>query len=159
MDLDFLQSHSLFGGFEDDELREIGTLLTEELFPAGADIVREGGPGERLFFISDGCVEVLKQPPGDAAAKPRRIALLESGDTFGEMEFIDVQPCAATVRAVTDTTVLELTSADLYHISKWNMKTYAKLVMNMAREISRRLRHMDALVAAAPSQPAADESA
>jgi len=71
---------------------------------------------------------------------------MHTGDTFGEMELIDIQPCAATVRAETDTTAVTFTNADLYHISKWNLKTYAMIIMNLAREISRRLRANNSLL-------------
>lgn len=65
---------------------------------------------------------------------------MQAGDTFGEMELIDIQPCAATVRADKKTSVVTFTNADLYTLSKWNLKTYAMIIMNLAREISRRLR-------------------
>ncbi|MFO7864625.1 MAG: hypothetical protein R6U85_11530, partial [Salinivirgaceae bacterium] len=57
------------------------------------------------------------------------------------------QPCAATVRALEPTDTLSLSNRDLYKVSKLDMKTYALLVMNLAREISRRLRHMDDMIA------------
>ena len=48
------------------------------------------------------------------------------------------------------TDTLSLSNRDLYKVSKLDMKTYALLVMNLAREISRRLRHMDELIAGPP---------
>ena len=69
------------------------------------------------------------------------------GDTFGEMELIDIQPCAATVRATEDSVVLTLSNTDFHKISKMDLKSFTLIVMNLAREISRRLRRMDALLA------------
>ena len=144
--LKFLQSHSLFGGLTDQETEKIRDLLQEEYFRAGTDIVKEGQPNDRLYFICEGKVEIMK-----ASDTPDReseaIAELGEGDAFGEMEFIDIQPCVATVRAKEDVSALTLANRSLYEIYKWNVKTYAILVMNMAREISRRLRKMDAAVA------------
>jgi CRP/FNR family cyclic AMP-dependent transcriptional regulator len=77
----------------------------------------------------------------------QRIATLEVGDTFGEMELLDVQPCIATVRTLEPTSVLTLSNMNLYRISKMNLKTYTMIILNLARAISRRLRRMDALVA------------
>jgi CRP/FNR family transcriptional regulator, cyclic AMP receptor protein len=78
-----------------------------------------------------------EEPEADDLVELNR---METGDTFGEMELIDIQPCAATVRAESDTTVVTFTNADLYQLSKWNLKTYSMIIMNLAREISRRLR-------------------
>jgi len=144
--LRFLQSHSLFGGLTDEETHKIRGMLQEEHFPAGTDICIEGRPNDRLYFICKGTVEILKTSDSpDRECEP--IAELGVGDAFGEMEFIDIQPCVATVRAKNDVSALTLANRHLYEIYKWNVKTYAILVMNMAREISRRLRKMDAAVA------------
>lgn len=147
VDTKFLQSHSLFGGLSDAELDIIVSHLHEEHFPAGANIVQEGQPGDRLYFIVEGSVSILKTVPAEKGETQEEIAILRTGDSFGEMEFIDVQSCVATARAGEDVTVLTLSNRALYTIYKENMKTYAILIMNMAREISRRLRKMDALVA------------
>jgi CRP-like cAMP-binding protein len=77
----------------------------------------------------------------------QRIATLKVGDTFGEMELIDVQPSIATVRTLEPTNILTLSNMDLYRISKMNLKAYTMIILNLARAISRRLRRMDALVA------------
>ena len=147
--LKFLQCHSLFGGLSDEEMKHIRPLLQEEHFEAGQDIVREGDPGERLYFICSGSVEILKAPAPSGTSETEKLATLGRGDTFGEMELIDVQNYAATVRADKPTTVLTLSHADLYKIYKWNVKTYTMIILNLAREISRRLRQMDDLLASA----------
>lgn len=146
MDLESLRKHSLFGGIALDALKRIQPLLKERDCPAGEFVVREGDHGGTLFFISGGSVEILKHVPG-SADDLRRLAVLGVGDTFGEMEVIDIQCCAASVRALEDTTLLTLTNSDMYRIYEDNVETFALILMNMAREISRRLRRMDELMA------------
>lgn len=147
----FLRSHALFGGLTEDEIKTIRTLLKEEHYVKGKLVVEEGGKGDRIYFIYEGSVEVLKKVAfsknSSSNTKLKRIAILGVGDTFGEMELIDIQPCIATIRALEDTSVLTLSNMDLYRISKTNLKTYTLIIMNLAREISRRLRRMDGLVA------------
>jgi CRP/FNR family transcriptional regulator, cyclic AMP receptor protein len=143
----FLHSHSLFGGLTDEELEEIRSCLKEERYSKGETILREGEPNSKLYFIVEGSVAILKNPrEEDPTEQPVLLSRMHTGDTFGEMELIDIQPCAATVRAETDTTAVTFTNADLYHISKWNLKTYAMIIMNLAREISRRLRANNSLL-------------
>jgi CRP-like cAMP-binding protein len=145
--LKLLKSHALFGGIADAELRKIRTLLHERSFAKGKNIICEGAPGTCLYFIAKGSVEVLKKTSSAKNAKSKRIAVLRKGDTFGEMELIDAQASVATVRAIQNTVTLTLSSKDLYQIAKWNLKAFTLILMNLAREISRRLRRMDALVA------------
>ena len=145
--LRLLKSHALFGGVADTDLRQIRSLLCEKRFSKGRKIICEGEPGARIYFIAKGSVEVLKKTSPARYAKLKRIAVLRKGDTFGEMELIDTQASVATVRALQDTVTLTLSSKDLYQIAKWNLKAFTLILMNLAREISRRLRRMDALVA------------
>ena len=144
----FLQSHALFGGVSDEEIRMVRAYLEEARFAKGTQICTEGEPNDRLFFICEGSVSIVKRASA-ADDDPETIARLGAGDAFGEMELIDIQPCVATVTAEEDVTALTLSNRALYRIYKANLKTYAMIVLNMAREISRRLRRMDAVVATA----------
>ncbi len=119
-------------------------------FDAGTCIINEGDVNDRIYFIESGAVEILKVVGNGATAGRRRLMALGPGDTFGEMELIDIQPCAATVRALERTETLSLSNRDLYKVSKVDMKTYALLVMNLAREISRRLRLANDMIAHMP---------
>ena len=148
----FLKSHCLFGGLSENEIEMIRPLLKEEHFGKSEIIVAEGGRGDRVYFIYEGSVEILKKVKLSQGMVVQRIAALEVGDTFGEMELLDVQPCIATVRSLEPTSVLTLSNMDLYRISKMNLKTYTMIILNLARAISRRLRRMDALVAGSLSE-------
>jgi len=145
--LNFLQSHSLFGGIPDSELEKIRELLLERHFPEGSDIIREGEAGGDLYLIWKGSVEVLKKDPEDPDALPVRLAILNEGESFGDMELIDIQPSVATVRTREETITLILTNGDLYSIERSNLQTFTMIIMNLARDISRRLRTMDAIAA------------
>lgn len=142
---EYLQTHALFGGLASDDLGAIIPLLKEEKFAAGDYVVREGEEGSRMYFIRHGSVEILKETNG--SADERRLAVLHDGETFGEMELIDVQNRSASVKAIEDLTVLSLGNDDLYEIFEDNQGAFIIILMNIAREISRRLRKMDALVA------------
>jgi CRP/FNR family cyclic AMP-dependent transcriptional regulator len=143
----FLKSHCLFGGLSEEEVNILRPFLKEELYSGDDEIVKEGDRGDRLYFIYEGSVEVIKSIETRRGPAAQRIATLGVGDTFGEMELLDVQPSIATIRALEPTAVLTLSNMDLYRISKINLKTYTMVILNLARAISRRLRRMDALVA------------
>ena len=143
----FLQSHALFGGVGDADMEAITPMLKEQEYEAGEFIIKEGERGDRLYFLCEGSVEILKDHPSSCGVATKRLAVLCAGDSFGEMEFIDVQCRSASVRALEKASVLTLSNQDLYKIYESNVETFVIIIMNMAREISRRLRKMDALVA------------
>ncbi len=147
MAIESLRKHSLFGGLSREALERIAPLLKEKKFAKGEFVVREGDSGGMLYFITDGRVEVLKAAGRGENVEQERLAVLKEGDTFGEMELIDIQCCAASIRAVTDVRLLTLSNMDMYKIYREDVEAFALIVMNMAREISRRLRRMDALLA------------
>jgi CRP/FNR family cyclic AMP-dependent transcriptional regulator len=144
----FLQSHALFGGLTDDQIALIRPLLREQSFEIGEYIVTEGQEGDRLFFLCAGSVSVLKAD-ADTGSALTHLATLRVGDTFGEMEILDIQPRCASVKALESVQVLILTCHDLYAIYKADIKAYSLIVLNLARELSRRLRKSDALIASA----------
>lgn len=143
LNFDRLKRYSFFGGITRESFETIRPLIHLEDYVAGDDVVKEGSLNDRVYFICSGSVEILKHIAGKDAHECRRITVMHTGDTFGEMELIDIQPCAATVRARENTRTLTLSNHDLYKVSKIDMKTYALLMMNLARELSRRLRTMD----------------
>ncbi|HWP67943.1 MAG TPA: cyclic nucleotide-binding domain-containing protein, partial [Rectinemataceae bacterium] len=73
------------------------------------------------------------------------IAELSEGETFGEMELIDVMPSIATITALEPLEVVTISNRALYEISKIEPKTFSLMIMNLARDLSRRLRRMDEL--------------
>lgn len=145
MDLTSLQSHSLFGGITADQIETIRPFFNESSFRTGEFIENEGERGSRIFFITRGSVEIIKKLKHENGY--RRLLALSEGDTFGEMELIDVQPCAASVRVLEDTTTLTLSHKGLYEIHKNSCEIFSILIMNLAREISRRLRKEDDMLA------------
>ena len=141
--LKFLQSHALFGGIEDEELIKFLTFMKQEEYPKGDKIVIEGDPGNCLFLIVEGSVEILKTVPGAGNDHGEQIATLGKGETFGEMSIIDLHTRSATVRALEDSIVLILSQKSLSRIWRNHPKIYTLILMNLAREISMRLRSID----------------
>jgi CRP/FNR family transcriptional regulator, cyclic AMP receptor protein len=63
------------------------------------------------------------------------------------MSIVDVQPRSATVRALAPGRLLRITAADLDALYRHDVKSYVLIVLNMARELSRRLRVADGILA------------
>ena len=148
VDLTSLHSHSLFGGITEEQISSIRHFFVAEEFSEGEFIEREGESGDRIYFIIEGQVEILKKIT--ESGNLSRIFMFSEGDVFGEMELLDVQPCAASVRALKPTKALTLSNKGLYQISKYDLKVFSLMIMNLARDISRRLRKADDIIALCP---------
>jgi len=127
-----LQKYSLFGGLLEDQINKIIPLMVEESYKPGETIITEGTPNDKILFIIKGRVSIIKGKT--------LIYDLAEGNTFGEMEVLDVMPCAATIKAVTGVTVMTVSNTSLREIYKHDIKAFSLLLMNLARDLSRRLR-------------------
>jgi CRP/FNR family cyclic AMP-dependent transcriptional regulator len=120
------------------------TLLAQEgivhnFFP-NTWIVREGEEGHSLFVIVEGDVQVVKH--GDT---PRSvvIATLHQGDVFGEMCVVDPVPRTASVLSLSPVKAIEIKAATLHHLYQKLPDQYAIILLNLARDMARRLRQID----------------
>ena len=97
-----------------------------------------------MFVVCQGELEIAKRGSHGA---PVRLAVLHPGDCVGEMSLIDIQPRSATVRALTRAVLFRINHRDIGRLYQSNPEVYLLLVMNIAREISRRLRRADQVLA------------
>lgn len=139
-----LRNIGLFGALTDEVLSHLAATLSVSTPDAGTVVFREGDPARELFVLVSGEMEVLKRSQTGVEA---RVALLGPGDWFGEMSVLDVQPRSAAVRALAPSRLLRITAADLDALYRYDVKSYAIIVLNLARELSRRLRVADGILA------------
>ncbi|MEO0795141.1 MAG: cyclic nucleotide-binding domain-containing protein [Verrucomicrobiota bacterium] len=144
---DLLRKHALFHKINEAALERFLQVLHKEEFEPGQIIIREGESGNRLYMISSGRVVIEKKVFNKEQITSERIAVLQKGETFGEMELVDSQPRSATVRALDETFCLSLSRDDLRYATEDDIMTFSQVVMNLAREISLRLRNTDVWLA------------
>ena len=128
------------------------TLLAREGivhdFAPGAWIVREGDEGHALFILVEGDVEVVKHADSPHAVT---LATLHQGNFFGEMCVVEPMPRAASVRALNSVRAIEIKAATLHHLFQKMPDQYAIVLLNLARDMARRLRSLDEAFAARAS--------
>jgi len=138
-ELDLLRKMPIFGGLSDRSLGSILCEATNICVPGGEYFFREGDPGGFLFVLRQGTVQVERVWNG------RCIVLRKLGpsDCFGEMALVDFQPRSASVRATADCIAIRLSLDTLRALYQSDVEQYAIIMMNMGREVSRRLRAAD----------------
>jgi CRP-like cAMP-binding protein len=138
-DIHELKKYSLFGGLLDDQIEKILPLMEQEEYEAGVEIIAEGSPNDKIYFILEGTVSVAKAG----------IALTEfgEGEEFGEMEVLEIMPSAATIKTLSAVKVKTISNKALREIYHLDSNIFSMMLMNLARDLSRRLRHMDEMAA------------
>ena len=140
--VELLQQMPIFGAVTADALEFLLAPAPQVQRPAGSFFFREGEPAESMFVLESGAVSVCKNWQGHALLLRR----LRDGDCFGEMALLDLFPRSASVRADSACRAIEITAANLYRLFERNAEQFALIQMNIAREMSRRLRVTDELL-------------
>lgn len=152
-----LQRMPIFGGLRQDTLAALLDVAATRTRLPGECFFREGDRAESMFVLESGAVEVLRRHDG----REHLLARLGAGDCFGEMALLDLLPRSASVRAIAPCSAIELSSASLFRLYETDLEQFALVQMNVARELSRRLREADdRLFRSAPvrAAPVADAS-
>jgi hypothetical protein len=126
--VNLLGSFSIFKNLSEDEIRDIVSFLRLDKFSEGTTILKKGEPGNKLFIIISGEVEVI----GDGSV---RIAALGKGEVFGEMSLLSGDPVAATVKVVRNAKVLYLNGEYFRKL----LNKFPSLQIYLARLLARRL--------------------
>lgn len=134
---DFLRSIPIFGGLEDPKLDSILSLLEPKDFAAGSVVVRQGETSRNMYVVASGEMVIRRADPSGFM---RKVVRLGRGEFFGETTLIEMHPSDASIAADRDARLLALTNKGLYALYQRDPSAYLILVMNIARELSRRLR-------------------
>ncbi|MCL2801833.1 MAG: cyclic nucleotide-binding domain-containing protein [Treponema sp.] len=138
-----LQKYALFGGLLEEQIENIMPLMNEESYNPEEYIISEGKANDKIFFLLEGHVAVTK--------KDVSLTHLGEGEAIGEMEVLDVMPAIASIKALSQVKAMSISNKSLREIYKLDIKTFSLIIMNLARELSRRLRKMDEKMADLPT--------
>ncbi|MFN3492646.1 MAG: cyclic nucleotide-binding domain-containing protein, partial [Anaerolineales bacterium] len=98
-----------FKGLDEDELQQMSSLTRIATYPPETILCREGAYEEVFYIVAEGNAEITKQINENEL---RLLRVAGKGDLIGEMALIQNAPRSATVRAITDLTVLEMNKQD-----------------------------------------------
>ena len=119
-----------------DEIRTICQYIRPVSAKKGAVVFKEGAKDESLGIIVKGAIEVYKQ----GESENKKIALLKSSQTFGEMALLDSEPRSASGVATEDTIIFFLSKDSLVSISEDHPRLGFRILWKIAKLISQHLR-------------------
>lgn len=123
---------SFFQGMSSNNIDKLKPDLQLVDFKAGEILFNEGDPGDAFYVIVDGKVTVFVT---DEKGKTSEVAKLTKNECFGEMALLTGSARTASIRAMTDVTVIKLLKQDFDHVMKQNQF----LAVHFAGLLSKRL--------------------
>ncbi|HEX2545561.1 MAG TPA: cyclic nucleotide-binding domain-containing protein [Ramlibacter sp.] len=137
--IELLQAMPVFGGVRDKALAFLLAVSSQRRLAAGEFFFREDDEAQSMFVLEAGQVAVVKERNGHQYV----LSHMGKGDCFGEMSLMDLRHRSASVVALEACQAIELSTANLYMLYQDDLEQFTIIQMNMAREVSRRLRDAD----------------
>jgi uncharacterized membrane protein len=129
----------LFERLNDEERSLLAAQLEEETFAAGSLLFRKGEPGNAIYIVASGEVEIFVE---DTTGGRIVFETAKKGDFFGELSLLDGDPRSASAKAVCDSKMLKVDRGDLQLL----FSRHPAAAMDILGAIGRRLREADKLL-------------
>lgn len=139
---DTLKTMALCRALSDAELTTIGAIVETQDLATGKELFREGDPGNGLFLVVAGEIDIIKRGPRGE----RSLARLAPGGVLGEMSLVTSDVRSATGRALVDSRVLRLPAQPFRKLLGEGSTAALKIAAAIAELLARRVATMNSLV-------------
>ncbi len=140
--LPIINKISIFAGLTDKQLYSLFRVLEKVHLKPGRIVFTEGEPPSHIYIIRSGRIKLVV----NAKDTPLELCVLGEGHCFGETSVIGIQPHAATAIAIDETDLIILSRTALLTLYKSDLELFSVLILNIAREASRRLHKADEIL-------------
>ncbi len=145
-----LKAIPILQDLDEEELRQVLKIARRVQFPRGKVILKEGETGETMYIIEEGMVEIsktliMKQGGEDFQGRDKILTKLSAEDhaVFGEVALFEQSQRTATVVALTDCRMLEISKRDFLRLAEENPRIGYKITRNIVQLLCSRLRKAD----------------
>jgi CRP-like cAMP-binding protein len=130
------EGHALFGKLPPEDLDALLLHARMQHYPAGQQIFAKGSPGRSMMAILKGRVRISAPTP---AGPDIVLAMLQSGEIFGELSLLDGEDRSADATAVDDCDLLVLDHRDFVPF----LQRRADICILLLKLLCQRLRRTD----------------
>jgi signal transduction histidine kinase len=131
-----LRQVPLFAGLSDGQIDQLSASSRRIRAKPGDLLIREGEEGDALLIILSGELEITKHDGGREIA----LAIRKTGEILGEMSLLEQWPRTASVRAVSDSELLEVDAVAFRKL----LETSPAIATTILRTMAGRLRSTEA---------------
>jgi len=124
---------------ESTDIARITGACVKVTIEEGKDLIVKGESSVDLYIVTGGSFKVYDDTLGEDFVH----AILDKGAVFGEMSFIDGIPRSASVKAISDGTLLRMGRKEFDNLLASNPDTAMLFIFTLARVITKRLRDVN----------------
>src|SRR5919107_352443 len=138
MMLDELRQVPLLADLTEEDLQRLYEMAETVSVPAGQQVLQEGDPGDSLFVVLDGELEVTKRHGSQEVL----LASYKAGQFFGEMALLEQAPRSASVRTLRESRLLLISQAAFQTLLSCSPSAPFKIL----RTVTSRLRSTESML-------------
>ena len=127
---------------DDDDIAIVLRYTEARRYSSGEVAIRCGDVDRSIYVIAAGSFDVVAPTPHG----PRRVAVLNVGDIFGDLAFLDGEPRSADVRAAEDSEAFIMTPASFDRLRLAHPRLALAFVLDLGRILSGRFRESSRLL-------------
>jgi CRP/FNR family cyclic AMP-dependent transcriptional regulator len=137
-----LSKISFLGGVSDDHRQKIFRLMEVGHFKKGEFVTRRGEEPSHIYIIKSGLINLLITDNEVAVTKREFVV----GNCFGEAAMLSMNNNTASFVAAEDSELIVLPRRALNQLRREDGDLFAILILNLARELARKLQYTDELL-------------
>jgi CRP/FNR family cyclic AMP-dependent transcriptional regulator len=142
-----LKQADIFYDLSNTQLELIASICSERHYQAGDVVFEENTPGDELYIIANGEVEIQISPSlvgKENAGKAQTIAVMRRGQSFGEVSMMDEGLRSASARcSQQDTHLIVIPRDKLTLLCETYPQLGYRLMRNLVLDLTMRLRNTD----------------
>ena len=148
--LPLLRDADVFYNLSTEQISQIAEICTAQSLPEGTILFEENQPGNEVYLVARGSVDILVDPAMlglETDVRPTRVATLRKGQILGEMALVDEGLRSATVQvAEADTLLLAIRRQDLFALCERDYRLGYRIMRNIAMDLAFKMRSTDLMV-------------
>ena len=137
-----LKKVTIFAGIDEKGIDRIYSECRIVKKKAGEVIIREGSDATDIYIILKGKVQIVLSVDN----RPFELLELGAGNCVGEASVIGIQKHCASVSILEDAALMVLSGKVLMDIYAEDKEVFSLLILNIARELARRLYRTDQIL-------------
>ncbi len=129
----------IFSELTEDEIGKISAYVREQHVDKGVELFHQDEPGDAMYFILKGGVRIYLY---SLAGRELTLAVLKSGQFFGEMSLLDGMPRSANAMTIEETDFIVLKRNDFLNV----LHASPLIAIKILKDMSVRVREADAMI-------------
>jgi len=134
--IQLLKQMELFSNLDPLEMIQVNKRIKTRPYKMGDLVLTEGGLDTGMFVVKSGQFRAFVERDG----QPQDLAVFTEGEHFGELAITDGKPRSASVAAMMDGVLLELTQKNFQGLLQYSNKLREHLLENLVRDLVQKIR-------------------